>query len=93
MAPSQASLEAVKLRFYEEGASVADWARENGFDIHLVYSVLSGRSRASRGESHRIAVALGLKTPKAATLVNSSPTPHPNSATDDERKEAQMIET
>jgi gp16 family phage-associated protein len=38
-----------------------DWARTNGFEVHLVYGVLSGRSRASRGASHRIAVALGLK--------------------------------
>lgn len=61
MAPSETALEAVRRRLYEEGISAIDWARENGFDAHLVYGVLSGRSRASRGESHRIAVALGLK--------------------------------
>ncbi|MGC4062794.1 MAG: DNA-binding protein [Aquabacterium sp.] len=59
---SAAALEAVKSQFFEGGISVVDWARENGFDVHLVYGVLSGRSRASRGESHRIAVALGLKS-------------------------------
>lgn len=61
MAPSKESLEATKRQLYDEGVSVMDWARTNGFDVHLVYGVLSGRSRASRGESHRIAVALGLK--------------------------------
>ena len=51
----------VRQRLYDEGIPVIDWARSHGFDVHLVYSVLSGRSRASRGEGHRIAVALGLK--------------------------------
>lgn len=63
-----AALEAVKSQFFEGGISVVDWARENGFDVHLVYGVLSGRSRASRGESHRIAVALGLKSGAAQLL-------------------------
>lgn len=67
MAPSETSLEAVRRRLYEDGVSAIDWARENGFDAHLVYGVLSGRSRASRGESHRIAVALGLKPQRRAT--------------------------
>lgn len=68
IAPSQSELDAVKRQFYEEGVSVVDWARQRGFDVHLVYSVLSGRSRASRGESHRIAVALGLKSSRPPSL-------------------------
>lgn len=67
MAPSETALDAVRRRLYEDGISAIDWARENGFDAHLVYGVLSGRSRASRGESHRIAVALGLKPQRRAT--------------------------
>lgn len=43
------------------GLSVADWARQNQFSAPLVYAVLQGRNQATRGESHRIAVALGLK--------------------------------
>ncbi|NHZ83614.1 DNA-binding protein [Massilia sp. CCM 8695] len=61
MAPSQTARDAVKRRFYNEGITVTDWARANDFDVNLVYGVLSGRSRAQRGESHRIAIALGLK--------------------------------
>lgn len=61
MSPSKEALDAIRRQLYDEGISVTDWARANGFDLHLVYGVLSGRSRASRGESHRIAVALGLK--------------------------------
>ena len=54
----------VELRqyFVEDGVSVAEWARQRNFSLPLVYSVLKGKSRASRGESHRIAVALGLKS-------------------------------
>lgn len=51
----------VKQNFFLEGRSVADWARENNFRRDLVYAVLNGRSNCSRGESHRIAVKLGLK--------------------------------
>ncbi|MFN4351290.1 MAG: DNA-binding protein [Hylemonella sp.] len=52
-----------KNTFYLEGRTVADWARENSFRQDLVYAVLNGRSKCSRGESHRIAVKLGLKPP------------------------------
>lgn len=45
---------------------MADWARERGFSLQLTYSVLNGRLRARRGESHRIAVALGLKPDRSA---------------------------
>jgi gp16 family phage-associated protein len=54
-------LDAVRKRFYLRGESVAEWARLKGFDERNVYSVLSGRSRASRGKCHLIAIELGLK--------------------------------
>ena len=41
--------------------SIADWARMHQFRQDLVYAVLSGRSKCTRGESHRIAIELGLK--------------------------------
>ena len=53
--------EEVKGRFSDAGLSIADWARENRFSTTLVYHVLSGRNKATRGQSHRIAVALGMK--------------------------------
>lgn len=51
----------VKARFAEAGLSIAEWARERRFSSALVYHVLSGRNQATRGQSHRIAVALGMK--------------------------------
>lgn len=55
------ALETIKQRFYLRGESVAEWAREHSFDERHVYSVLSGRSKATRGQAHLIAVELGLK--------------------------------
>lgn len=54
--------ETLRKMFVEDGLSVAQWAREHGFSAPLVYAVLNGRNLASRGESFRIAVALGLRS-------------------------------
>lgn len=53
--------EQARAEFNRKGISVAQWARENDFGRSLVYEVLSGRKRCLRGDSHRIAVLLGLK--------------------------------
>jgi len=58
---SESVLERVRLDFVQRGESIADWSRERGFDPDAVYQVLSGRTRALRGKSHHIAVALGIK--------------------------------
>lgn len=77
MAPDKNAIEAIRRQFYEHGVTVANWARERGFDAHLVYSVLNGRSRAQRGESHRIAIAiaLGLKKANDSTLFSDQADP------------------
>lgn len=51
----------VKRILSEHGMSVRDFAKRYGFSDSLVYAVLAGKNKATRGESHRIAVALGLK--------------------------------
>jgi len=43
------------------GISIVESARENRFSCGLVYQVLEGKRRCLRGQSHKIAVALGLK--------------------------------
>lgn len=65
--PSEA-LDTVKKQFFDQGITVVEWARAHEFDVHLVYGVLSGRTKARRGESHRIAVALGLKPAASSGL-------------------------
>ena len=43
------------------GISLAEWAREHGVNPKRVYDVISGRNIGMFGESHRIAVLLGLR--------------------------------
>ncbi len=58
-------LERIREQFLLNGKTVQDWAKQNQTPAHLVYAVMSGRSKARRGESHRIAVLLGLLKPDA----------------------------
>jgi gp16 family phage-associated protein len=53
--------EQVKARFEREGRTIKSWADEHGFRYLAVIRVLGGYARGKRGESHRIAVKLGLK--------------------------------
>lgn len=59
-APSAAD---VLLAFRQRGETIAHWANARGFAPKLVYSVLSGDRKCLRGESYRVAVALGIKAP------------------------------
>ncbi|MBK9236731.1 MAG: DNA-binding protein [Rhodoferax sp.] len=65
-------LSVIRATFTSDGLSVADWARARNFSLPLVYAVLTGRSKGTRGESHRIAVALGLKPKTQQTLPEPS---------------------
>jgi gp16 family phage-associated protein len=47
--------------FRKRGVAIADWSRENNFNPALVYQVLKGKHIPIRGQSHKIAVKLGLK--------------------------------
>lgn len=51
----------VRREFEMRGLSIAQWARENDFSPSLVYRVLKGEGAPLRGQSHVIAVRLGLK--------------------------------
>lgn len=44
-----------------KGVSIAAWALANNFNPNLVHEVLAGRKKGLRGQSHNIAVRLGLK--------------------------------
>lgn len=48
-----------KLR--AEGYTVRDWAERHGFPLHGVRAVLYGRNKGNFGQSHAIAIALGVK--------------------------------
>ena len=51
----------VREEFVRRGLSISSWARLHGYSAQLVYGVLTGRNRGLRGQSHEIAVRLGLK--------------------------------
>ncbi len=51
----------VRDELARKGITVSAWAVANGFNTALVLEVLKGNRQCIRGQSHRIAVALGLK--------------------------------
>lgn len=51
----------VRQHFDDCGVSIADWAQQRGFSVALTRAILSGKRRCVRGQSHHIAVALGIK--------------------------------
>lgn len=53
--------EQVRADLLRKGISVSQWAASNGFSGPLVFQVLKGKRQCVRGQSHNIAVALGLK--------------------------------
>ena len=57
----------IRKELADKGISLAAWARCYGFSEALTYRVMSGH-QAKLGQSHRIAVALGLKEGKSGGI-------------------------
>ncbi len=55
------SAQVVKQQFVIHGVSIREWALARGYSVALVYSVLGGKNKATRGQSFRIAVELGMR--------------------------------
>lgn len=55
------SVQQIKDEFHSKGITFSDWAKENNFSPELVYRVLKMNRVPLRGESHKIAVRLGIK--------------------------------
>lgn len=51
----------VRHQFRAQGITISQWSEERGFNPALVYAVARGNRKCLRGQSHQIAVALGLK--------------------------------
>jgi len=47
--------------FERRGLSIAAWARAHKVGRSLVYEILAGRKKCLRGDSHKVAVLLGMK--------------------------------
>ena len=49
------------IEIRSRGETVCGWARNHGFSPRLVRAVIYGTVKGKWGESHKIAVALGIK--------------------------------
>lgn len=65
--PAQARAE-----FERKGLSISAWAKQHGVHANLVYEILRGnpRRRCLRGQSHRVAVLLGIKDGELPAAAN-----------------------
>lgn len=72
MSKAEKTLEEARHWFREHGVTMTKWSRDHGFPRDLVYAVLAGRVHGWRGESHRIAVALGIKTLRTNEMASAS---------------------
>lgn len=59
--------EQARAELQRKGISISEWAVTNGFSVAIVFEVLSGKRKCIRGQSHKIAVALGLKEGEICT--------------------------
>lgn len=59
--------EQVRTEFRRKGITFAQWARQHNVSRHLVAQILSAKRPCNYGESHRIAVLLGLKEGEIAS--------------------------
>lgn len=61
----------------DNGMSVSEFARSNGFSRDAVNDLVIGRSQGERGEAHRAAIALGMKRkPRIPALSRKNPQGH-----------------
>ena len=59
--------EQARAELQRKGVSVTQWAVSNGFSPNLVFEMLSNRRKPTRGQTHNIAVALGIKESEIVT--------------------------
>lgn len=67
--------EEVRQAFDEVGLSLREWATAHGLNYEIAKAVLQGKLAGRRGEAHKVAVALGLKTGKVVEAVTFLPPP------------------
>ena len=68
-------LNRIVTQYRQAGVNWSAWARQHGFRLQAVKDVVCGRARCKRGESFRVAVALGaIPAPPPELQHLSSPT-------------------
>lgn len=51
----------IRAEWLRKGLGQNEWARKHGFNPVTVSQVLNGKNNGSRGQGHKIAIALGIK--------------------------------
>lgn len=69
------TIDQVRADFQAAGITLSEWARANGFHRMTVVDLLRGSRQGLRGETHRCAVALGLKTGVVVDVAKFKPAP------------------
>lgn len=59
--------EQARAELKRKGVSITQWSLANGFSPNLVFEVLANRRNPTRGQTHKIAVALGIKAGEIVT--------------------------
>ena len=59
---TEAKRASIREEFRKAGVTLSEWARAHNFSRMTVVDVLRGHRVGLRGEAHRVAIALGLKT-------------------------------
>lgn len=72
--------EQVQADFREAGITMSEWARANGFHRMTVVDLLRGVRQGLRGETHRCAIALGLKAGVVVDVAKFKPAPRRRSS-------------
>ena len=67
--------EQVLADFKTAGITFSEWARANGFHRMTVVDLLRGARQGLRGETHRCAVALGMKHGVVMEVAKFKPAP------------------
>ena len=59
---SRKALAQARRYFHTTGQSITSWAQTHGVNPATVYEVLAGRKKCLRGDAHKVAVKLGIKS-------------------------------
>ena len=71
----------IVAEYQRAGVNWSAWAKAEGFKYQVVRDVITGRTKCKRGESFRVAVALGAIPPPPPSLRHlSEPTPTEHAA-------------
>jgi gp16 family phage-associated protein len=65
----------VRKEFADAGVTLREWARVHHVSYDVAKGVLQGRLAGTRGEAHRVAVALGLKRGRVVDPAQFLPPP------------------